>query len=637
MSAPVDQYLDELRANERLILENLHPDHPRLVTNLPGYEPRAFVERPRGPVTDLPLVCDTLWIDTDRSMCTLTWRGQLTLDGGGEEGRVVIAMEMIGRSLDWPSVEMLAAPPSRPTIDIEQTRPRPPAGAGPAPWKRETAVHDTRASKPNWPEWLASGEGDGGQPAVSAEAGRPPDGIKGPMTMGAASLTRPSLPQPPALTMPVGGPKPAAAEVSAPGWFRAPPASLGSVAPPPAAPSWAPPVHEAAPLDRIRPLPHAPLHDVAALDRIRAPSHSPQPPAAPLAPLALTPTGAGPTSPGAMRSSYPDLSSARPAEVPPPPARAPSAIDLRQATERGAAAASNAAAATAPRPSTPPAADRHGGADPAPAAREPAREHVDLLWFDVAALPRVRADKTLGEAKPPKPPPTWIKEQPGQREPQEAHDRRDTLALLSRGRVLDDAAGVGQAAAAAYQADGAFVAPLALVAGELCFDFDEVETLRAILTVTGPFLGADKKLREVTTSAADALKLEGRLPGDIAEGFSRRIEEAFAQGQRAVAPGYLDTRVERILLEGRRYQKKTLYGETRLRALLTFPGAGAGSGAGSGPVPTYLPESLATKLPLFRRFKARAIVELRPQEDQYETHPDALLVLVLGRLLRRAS
>jgi hypothetical protein len=313
---------------------------------------------------------------------------------------------------------------------------------------------------------------------------------------------------------------------------------------------------------------------------------------------------------------------------PPPPARLPSPVDLRQATERGVVAASNAAAASA-KESAPPEG-RGEAPSPALATRETPREHVDLLWFDPAAVGRIVADKALGEGRGEGAGARWVKEAVSSREPHEAKDRREILAAVSRGRPIDEPAGIEQVASAAYRDDGTFAAPLILVAGELSFDFDEVETLRAMLTVTAPFAAADKKLKEVTSSAAEVLKADGRLPGDIAAGHTRRIEEAFVQGQRSVAPGYLDTSVERILLEDRRYPRRTLFGEPRLRAVLAFPG-------GSPPIPAYLPETLATRLPLFRRFRVRAVVELRPQEDQYETHGDALVVLALARVLRRGG
>src|SRR5262249_45662425 len=72
--APRDQQMERLRDDERLVLENLHPQHTRLVTNLPGVRPRAFAERGDGP-QEIAMVADTLWIDTGRATCTITWRG----------------------------------------------------------------------------------------------------------------------------------------------------------------------------------------------------------------------------------------------------------------------------------------------------------------------------------------------------------------------------------------------------------------------------------------------------------------------------------------------------------------------------------------------------------------------------------
>ena len=69
-SAPRDQQIDELRIDERIILENLHPDVPRLVTRLPGMRPRAFVDvGNRVAQPEIALLCETLWIDTTRAIC----------------------------------------------------------------------------------------------------------------------------------------------------------------------------------------------------------------------------------------------------------------------------------------------------------------------------------------------------------------------------------------------------------------------------------------------------------------------------------------------------------------------------------------------------------------------------------------
>ncbi|HSN96652.1 MAG TPA: DUF2169 domain-containing protein, partial [Candidatus Nanopelagicales bacterium] len=102
-AAPGDQQLDELRSDARLVLENLHPQHPRLVTGLPGTSPRAALERPGAPPEEVRLACDTLWIDTDRGICSLVWRGQVTLDRPNAPGRVVISLDSPTSSRAWMS------------------------------------------------------------------------------------------------------------------------------------------------------------------------------------------------------------------------------------------------------------------------------------------------------------------------------------------------------------------------------------------------------------------------------------------------------------------------------------------------------------------------------------------------------
>lgn len=91
-AAPPDQQTDSLLPDPRIVLENLHPEHPRLVTTLVRLRPLAVVER-RGRVPEsLELACDTLWIDTDRGVCTLTFRGSTSLVRPDEPGRVVISL-----------------------------------------------------------------------------------------------------------------------------------------------------------------------------------------------------------------------------------------------------------------------------------------------------------------------------------------------------------------------------------------------------------------------------------------------------------------------------------------------------------------------------------------------------------------
>jgi hypothetical protein len=80
-SAPVDQRVAQLLPDQEITLENLHPEHERLETRLSGVTPYARLERVDAPAMDVDLVADTLWIDADRSICTLVWRGQAPIQG----------------------------------------------------------------------------------------------------------------------------------------------------------------------------------------------------------------------------------------------------------------------------------------------------------------------------------------------------------------------------------------------------------------------------------------------------------------------------------------------------------------------------------------------------------------------------
>ena len=101
--APPDQQLDEIRPDERIHLEHLHPNEPTVDTQLPGCVPRVFVERD-GRAQRIELRADTLWIDTNRLVQTLTWRGQLPLDDPAEAVRVLVAMKTPALDVCWDDV-----------------------------------------------------------------------------------------------------------------------------------------------------------------------------------------------------------------------------------------------------------------------------------------------------------------------------------------------------------------------------------------------------------------------------------------------------------------------------------------------------------------------------------------------------
>lgn len=119
--APADQQVSALRDQERIVLENLHPSIPRLVTNLCGARPAATVERAGHPPELLAMLPDTLWIDSSRRVCTLVFRGLIHLNHRDEPGRVVVATELAPRRAAPSDPDSAETAPLRP--DWSRRRP----------------------------------------------------------------------------------------------------------------------------------------------------------------------------------------------------------------------------------------------------------------------------------------------------------------------------------------------------------------------------------------------------------------------------------------------------------------------------------------------------------------------------------
>ncbi|MDI1475310.1 DUF2169 domain-containing protein [Polyangium sp. y55x31] len=123
-AAPLDQRVAELRGDERISLSNLHPHSPQFSTRLLLIKPRALVQKSGAPA-DLRFRCDTLFIDTNRGICSLTWRGSVPLSSPNEDGCVVVTTEESDRQLsgpgapgtvqlDWRSSQKAAVSPALP-------------------------------------------------------------------------------------------------------------------------------------------------------------------------------------------------------------------------------------------------------------------------------------------------------------------------------------------------------------------------------------------------------------------------------------------------------------------------------------------------------------------------------------------
>jgi hypothetical protein len=225
---------------------------------------------------------------------------------------------------------------------------------------------------------------------------------------------------------------------------------------------------------------------------------------------------------------------------------------------------------------------------PAPSAGPPC-ERIDLVWYDTTLVDVIAAAR-LGV------------------EPRAQDDARTTISrVLGRGRPSDLEDLRDRYARAP---DAGHPSALALVSGRLEPSFDAAERLRATLALVIPFRSSDKQLAELCEAGEAALSASG-LPGGAAASHVERIETRLRQLARSSTIS-VTAIVDQALLE----------------SLFTPPGAPEG-------ILTYLGAACAEELPLMRAFPVRAVVELRPPQQEADVRLFTMRVIALARLVER--
>ncbi|MFT3775067.1 MAG: DUF2169 domain-containing protein [Minicystis sp.] len=110
-AAPLDQQVDRIEPASTIVLRHLHPRAPYLETRLPATQPRVFhLDATSGQPQEVALRCDTLWIDADRAIAVLSWRGAVAVKSPEERaaGKLLVASEAAGQELRYDDVERLA-------------------------------------------------------------------------------------------------------------------------------------------------------------------------------------------------------------------------------------------------------------------------------------------------------------------------------------------------------------------------------------------------------------------------------------------------------------------------------------------------------------------------------------------------
>lgn len=629
--APRDQQIDTLRPDERIVLENLHPEHPRLVSNLPGLSPVAFVHMSGHAPTSIAMRADTLWIDTDQGICTLTFRGHVLVPSFDHPGTVFLLVQEPGQTLGWSDVESKLRSDERTEArDGEGVAAHPPDAAG----ARRASAYDpdttteinlhalnvgrpvmpfgTKAAAPERSRQFTGDDDEKSTAIYDVNALRAPRKDAAPSQAKAESTKVMS-------TSELLGTKPAIPFGQTPSNSPAPP----SMAPLPNAP-----------------MPRSPGPTFGAqppATTASSPAQAASGPAKPL-PLGVLQRPPPPAFVGAAGASDLARNAPPPSFGNPPPAPRPidsppprtigeiQAKSMSAAGYDGVLAASNAAADVSSRdkpvPDKPPAKTAIQDKPEASAAED----SIELIWYDNAYVARMRKHPPWAALF--RPPPKAAPPQRGQApaappsaEAIEEATNADIFAVLSRAEptrehdVVPGRKGVGQHEAALY-----------LIAGTIAFPLDDIEMLKATSRAAAPLAASDKKLKEVLDLVEEVMKMPLEGAPEVVQGFIVRVREAWSNANRILPPDYLVTHTERTLLNQRHYQKRELLDDEWIRALYT-------SSPDAVPIPTYIPFKLAKRLPLFRQVSARLVVEALSQQDMYESHPIALRVVALARAL----
>ncbi|MBI4701651.1 MAG: DUF2169 domain-containing protein [Deltaproteobacteria bacterium] len=634
-AAPEDQRLAELAAGAALVLENLHPEHAVIEAWLPRVAPEIVIQREGGSHATAQPCAHALWIDTARSLVTMSWRVEILLARPDEGGKIWVSIgeddEDLAGVLETRGRGEPAESWGPGQIDPRPPRPRPAAGSPPQPARSgaeeddplgqtanlgprraraAAAVRDDNTQTELLDLELAAGRIEADEGRITADLDHtadggpippPRDSTPGWLHRGPASDPRfpgrkpPPLPPNARRARQRSVPPPPGSAAGPPPPVPPPPGSAAG--PPPPVPPPPPPPPATAPQSPAPPPAGPPPPAPAAPPR--AASEHPLPgPAAPAAPsLVSAPVpGASSIDRGLLSSSTPSPRQA-PAWANDPPARDDKLADTSSLPKK--------------------AAERIDPAAPS--------EIVELVWFDQPAVERVRSqwrELCVALEFAPRDPQHDL----AGVDPQLARDHHTSFGVLTEASLCDQR-GLGAAIREAVSTSGRFTPPLVLLSGKLELPFAELEILKATAAAVAPLGGDDKKLKEILGNVQELLAtplLHGSA--DAVTNVTELLRKHYAQGRRTVSLQQLDDNVERSLLEQRRYQKRTIFGGQWIRALFAFKGA-------KESIPTYLPESLDKKLPMMHSFKARLVVEAHAKQDQYEAHPYALRVLVLGRVL----
>lgn len=172
-AAPTDQRCSFFEGREWVVLDGLNAQHPHLESHLPGARAQArLYDVDSTGHTELTLNADTMWIDGDRGIVCVLWRGNHEVGSDAELARsqIFAGLELPGRPIPWPgerarrassmparAMPEHAAPehtpvPMSPAPYSPSPAPHPPSPALHSPAPHSPPVHAHEARSPSGPE-----------------------------------------------------------------------------------------------------------------------------------------------------------------------------------------------------------------------------------------------------------------------------------------------------------------------------------------------------------------------------------------------------------------------------------------------------------------------------------------------------
>ncbi|NUP07198.1 MAG: DUF2169 domain-containing protein [Polyangiaceae bacterium] len=579
-TAPIDQQRQwPIQANERLVLENLHPDHERLVTNLPGIEPRVALFAPREEV--VKMVGDTLHIDTDRQIVTVTWRAQVRAPEAGADLRIAVTTCRMGQELMFTDLKKLreatmsARTPIRRAPDpLEHTAAEPVGAAAGAPLPfAASAISSPRAPMPSVADGALPFKQEGAIVSLNVATPISPPVVAAPAIVApppAIAARPPIVPIAPTPLARLGTAAPVSV-VSKPSYLTVEPVTTSLFEPKSS--------HKGS-FAETKP------ENAARLDIGFGPSR----------PESKKPfqwawkADSAPAEPNPFERDTADVPHSLPASPP--------SLSVREASDQAAAQARTTNGASAREPAT---------------TGPTRRALASILHFENGLGARVDREKHLNGAS--------------------------SYSLVHRNADTDERTKVLRVLCTAVPTDGTNLKshiesilrdtermelPLVLVEGELKPVFDELETLKLTIAAAQPFAGADKKLSDMLRIANEMLASPLPAQREAALSLARQIEQSAAPS--TMPPRYVAQQVQRALLEQRHFKQRNVFGGPHLRVDLLLSKS-------ERPFVGYIDATASAKLPLLPSIPFIALGELRPREDALEQQPEAFYVAALGRRL----